>query len=196
MEVRARVFVVHAWRRVLLLALILGAAACGEPALIGADLGARPAPEFALIDQTGQTVRLTDLRGRAVALTFLYSSCPDTCPLLTAKLRQVHADLGAEAARVALVVISVDPERDTVEQLARYTARMGMEGRWHFLTGGRDQLGPVWAAYGVGVLPGPGGTISHTDALLVIDRQGRQRALMRSDLAPADLTANLRALLR
>jgi protein SCO1/2 len=190
-----RVSSARAWWRASVLLVVFSLVACGQPGLIGADLGARPSPEFALADQTGQTVRLADLRGKAVALTFLYSSCPDTCPLLTAKLRQVHAALGADAARVALVAVSVDPERDTVEQVARYTAAMGMEGRWHFLTGGRDQLGPVWAAYGIGVMPGPGGMIGHTDALFVIDRQGRQRVLMRSDLEPADLTANLRALL-
>jgi protein SCO1/2 len=178
------------------LCLSLMVTGCGDPPLVGSDLGGRPSPDFRLTDQDGKTVGLGDLAGKAVALTFLYSSCPDTCPLLAAKLRQVHDQLGDDAARVELVVISVDPERDTVDQLATFTRTMGMEGRWRFLTGPRQALGPVWAAYGIGVLPGPAGTIGHTDALFVLDRQGRQRVLMRPDLNPADLAANLRTLSR
>jgi protein SCO1/2 len=174
----------------------LAATGCGDPPLVGTDLGGRSAPDFRLTDQTGRPVALADLGGKAVALTFLYSTCPDTCPLMAAKLRQVHEQLGGDAANVELVVISVDPERDTVEQLAAFTRTMGMEGRWRFLTGPRQALGPVWAAYGIGVLPGPGGTIGHTDALFVLDRQGRQRLLMRPDLTPSDLATNLRTLAR
>jgi protein SCO1/2 len=71
-----------------------------------------------------------------------------------------------------------------------------MAGRWRYLVGSLGQLGPVWAAYGIAVQPGPAGTIRHTDVLYLIDRQGRQRVLLRPDFAPADLTDNLRSLLR
>ena len=186
------------WRRLhyWLLALAVLVSGCARPALVGAELDGTTAPEFSLTDQTGQTVSLAGLRGKAVALTFLYSTCPDVCPVMTDKLRQAHTTLGPDAARAAFVVISVDPERDTPAQLQQYTAAMRMEGRWHYLTGDRNALGRVWAAYGIGVFAGPGGMINHTDALYVLDREGRRRLLMRGDFQLDDLVANLRLLTR
>jgi protein SCO1/2 len=131
-----------------------------------------------------------------VVLTFLYSTCPDICPVISQKLRQAHEALGPDAAKVALLVVSVDPERDTVEQLRGYTKAVGMTGRWHFLTGERDALARVWAAYGIGVFPGPNGAISHTDAIYLIDKEGRRRVLMRGELQPDELVSNLRILMR
>jgi protein SCO1/2 len=103
----------YGWRLGLL--LLLGA--CGPPALVGTDLNAIPTPDFTLNDSRGQPVQLSALRGQVVVLTFLYTSCPDTCPLITGKLRQIQTELGSEAERVSLVVVSVDPQRDTAEQV-------------------------------------------------------------------------------
>jgi hypothetical protein len=78
--------------------LLVGLVACGQPALIGTDLGGQPTPDFSLTDQTGQTICPAELRGTAVALTSLYSTCPDSCPLMTTTLRQTHEARGADAA--------------------------------------------------------------------------------------------------
>ncbi len=73
-------------------------------------MGGSPAPGFALTDQHGEQVTLADQRGKVTALTFLYTHCPDVCPLTAAQLRLVDEQLGADADHVALLAISVDPE--------------------------------------------------------------------------------------
>jgi protein SCO1 len=196
------------------LTLALGAAlllACNRPpALAGTDLGALPAPDIVLPDQTGATVHLEALRGRPVVLTFLYTHCPDVCPLTAAKLRRVVDDLGPQAADVALIAVSTDPDNDDAASARAFAEQFGLGERLHFLLGDRGALAPVWAAYYVHAAPAPpeadaadraaaayaGRTAVHTDALFVIDRQGRERTLLRSDFDPPALTSTLRTLLR
>ncbi len=176
----------------------------GAPAPVGADLGGTPAPDFRLTDQFGQKVALSNLRGRAVVLTFLYTSCPDVCPLIARKLGEVHDRLGARADEAAFVVVTVDPERDTVARVRQCLEAQGLVDKLTVLTGDRPAVAAVWQAYGIGVTttPPPGSTggggayeVLHTDALYLIDRQGRERRLLRSDVAPDDLRRNLKALL-
>ncbi len=193
----------------LALALGLLAAACARPApLAGTDLGALPAPDFALSDQAGREVRLSALRGRPVVLTFLFTNCPDVCPLTAQKLRRTADLLGADAGRVAFVAVSTDPRHDDAAAARAFAERHGLGDRLHFLLGSREALAPVWAAYYVYVGPEPDAdaaeraasayatrTAVHTDALFVIDREGRQRSLLRSDFEPEALAATLTRLL-
>src|SRR5262249_60080831 len=80
-----------------------------------------PAPGFALISQDGAPVALADLRGKVVAVTFIYTSCTDTCPMLTALMVRVQDQLGQDfGERIAFVSITVDPDRDTPEVLKQY----------------------------------------------------------------------------
>src|SRR5690349_6366515 len=77
-----------------------------------------PAPSFALTAQDGTVVTLDQLRGKVVALTFIYTGCPDVCPLLTEKMAQVQGELGADfGAKIFFVSITLDPERDTPQVL-------------------------------------------------------------------------------
>lgn len=125
------------------------AVACGTPGepFRGTELtsGAQAAP-FELRDQHNRRVGLPDLSGRVV-VTFLYTSCPDVCPITTSQLRQAHADLGDDADQVAMVAISVDPARDTVEAAARFYERWEMADRRSYLVGSEAELRPVWDAY-------------------------------------------------
>ena len=179
--------------------------------LIGTSLGEQGAPSFRLTDATGRPVSLAGLRGKAVALTFLYTSCPDICPLTAEKFRQVHDQLGAAVDRVALVAITVDPETDTPQRMEQYSQEMRLVGKWDFLTGSRAELAPVWSAYYVLPLSaeqaielverGPGTAkadptfeAAHSLVVYVIDPQGRERRLLGSDFAPSDLTRDLKAL--
>ena len=180
-------------------------------ALAGTSLGEQRAPDFRLTDATGAPVSLASLRGKAVALTFIYTSCPDICPLTAEKFREVHDQLGIDANRVALVAITVDPETDTPQRIAQYSQEMNLDGKWSFLTGSRTELAPVWSSYYVEPLTteqaleivsqgtgtakaNPAFQAAHSLAVYVIDPQGRERSLLGPDFAPADLTHDLRVL--
>ena len=131
--------------------IFLFAGACSgasSPAFLGTELNPEQAPEFTLIDHTGGSVSLLDFRGEVVLLTFLYTNCPDVCPLVTANLQQAHMMLAPEEVdRVNFLTISVDPRGDTMEQVREYTRYMGMEGRWRYLIGAEEELIPIWSQY-------------------------------------------------
>jgi protein SCO1/2 len=174
--------------------LIIGA--CTSPKLAGTELGATDAPDFTLTDGvTGRAVTLSAQRGQVVALTFLYTSCPDVCPLTASRFRAAQDELGTDAARVTFVAVSVDPDRDTPQAVRDFSAAHRLASNWYYLVGGRAQLAPVWAAYGIGVQAGSV-AVTHNDAVYLIDKSGRERVLMHSEDLASDLTGNLRALLR
>lgn len=155
-----------------------------------------PAPDFALTAQDGTRVTLADLRGKVAAVTFIYASCADTCPLLTAKLVGIQKRL--PAARVRFVAITVDPERDTPEVLRQYAAVHGARGEaWAFLTGNADEVRSTAQRYGVYVKRNAGGDVDHTFLTSVIDPDGVLRVQylgVRFD--PDEFVRDLRALLR
>ena len=158
-----------------------------------------PAPDFALTDQDGRRLALADLRGKVVAVTFIYASCADTCPLLTAKLVGVERRLGpGPGARTHFVAITVDPDRDTPDVLREYGAGHGARpGGWAFLTGTREEIRAVAQRYGVHVKRNPEGDVDHTFLTSIIDREGVLRVQylgVRFD--PGELLRDLRSLLR
>jgi len=170
--------------------------------LVGTDLGAAPAPGFTLTDYTGQQVSLDQFRGKPVALTFLYTHCPDACPLIADQLRQASDLLGPDAAKVAMLAVSTDPRHDDRAAVLNFSQVHGMEGRWLYLLGSPEQLAPVWNAYYIGVTPGneagsPLGEneIIHSEAVFVIDKAGRERALLGLPFSARDLASDLRKLL-
>jgi protein SCO1 len=177
-----------------LAALLLSA--CAPPKLAGTELGATDAPDFTLTDGvSGRAVTLSAQRGQVVALTFLFTTCPDVCPLTASRFRAAQAELKGDASRVTFIAVSVDPDRDTPEAVRAFSAAHGLTSNWYYLVGGRAQLAPVWAAYGIGVQAGSN-TVTHNDAVYLIDARGRERVLLHSGDLAADLVNNLRALLR
>ncbi len=129
------------------LALVATACTSSDP-FEGTELTSRdPAPDFRLTDQFGRPVALDEIPGEVVALTFLYTNCPDTCPLTTQTLRQAYDTLGGDAGRVGFVAISVDPARDTPERTHAYSEQWDMLDKWTFLTGSEEDLEPVWRSY-------------------------------------------------
>jgi protein SCO1/2 len=173
-------------------------AACAKPAaLVGTELGSAPAPEFSLTDTlAGQLLALSALRGSVVVLAFLYTHCPDTCPLTAERFRDVQKALGEDAARVQFVAISVDPENDTPEAVRAFTAGHRLGTNWHYLLGERPQLEAIWALYGVGSFSNGTAVVSHNDAIYLIDAQGRERLLVHASTPEDDLASDLRALVR
>ncbi len=181
------------------LALILFTlSACAQPvALKGTDLGKEPAPDFTLTDQNGRLVSLSGLRGRVVVLTFLYTHCPDVCPLIADHLRITSEQLGSASDKVAYVAVSVDPEHDTPAAIRTFDGQHHLNGMLIYLNGSREQLQQVWANYYVAsqvIADGPEG-IAHSSRVVVIDKAGNQRANLGSDFDPGDLAFNIRVLL-
>ncbi len=158
-----------------------------------------PAPEFSLTAQDGKRVSMADLRGKVVVVTFIYASCADTCPLLTAKMAKLQRRLGPDFGRnVAFVSITVDPERDTAEVLARYARAHGANPvGWTFLTGPRAEIESVALGYGVFVRKTARGDVDHTLLTSIVDQQGITRVQylgIRFD--PEEFLRDLHSLLR
>ncbi|MEO9174659.1 MAG: SCO family protein [Gaiellales bacterium] len=147
------------------------------------------APAFTLKDQFGKPISLKDYRGKAVLLTFLYVHCPDVCPLITAALRTTTDKLGANASKVQVIAISVDPVGDTVKDVRAYLKVRGVLHRFQYLVGTRKQLAPVWNSYHIDSEPDPklgGRLVGHTGIVIGIDAAGKERTYYPSSpLKPA-----------
>lgn len=158
-----------------------------------------PAPAFSLTTQEGARLALQDLRGKVVAVTFIYASCSDTCPLLTAKLAGLQARLGTDfGAKVFFVAITVDPERDTPQVLKRYAQAHGANlSGWAFLTGTTAEIQQVARQYGIYYKKRPRGEVDHTFLTSLIDHRGTLRVQylgVRFD--PDELLRDLQALVQ
>lgn len=149
-------------------------------AFLGATRGGHPSPPFRLRDQRGRVTTLEQLRGRPVALTFLFSSCEDTCPILA---RQIAGALDRLEEPVPSIAISVDPEGDTPSSAQRFLNRMRLGDRMRFLLGTRKELAPVWKAYGI---QPQGEAFDHSAYVVLLDEEGRQQVSFPADKVTDD----------
>jgi protein SCO1/2 len=133
-----------------------------------------PAPAFTLISQDGVAVSLADFRGKVVAVTFIYTLCTDTCPVLTPMMSFVQDRLGPDfGIKVAFVSITVDPERDTPAVLKEYAQAFGADlGGWAFLTGAPEAIREVTSRYGVFAAPAANGDVDHSFLTSIVDQRG------------------------
>jgi protein SCO1/2 len=170
----------------MLATLILTVALLTSPALVQAHEATHEeqrlptlaaAPEFALTSQDGGEVTLASLRGKVIAVTFIYTSCPDVCPLLTDKMARIQDELGSDfGSKVAFVSITTDPERDTPEVLKEYAEAFEANlAGWSFLTGEPAAVLDVAHRYGVAAVKAADGGVDHTLLTTLIDRQGTMR---------------------
>jgi protein SCO1 len=156
-----------------------------------------PAPEFALTTQDGERLSLKDLRGKVVAVTFIYASCADTCPLLTAKLVGVQNGLGSDfGSKIVFVAITVDPERDTPEVLKSYArAHAASLAGWAFLTGTPAETQDVARRYGIFAKKSERGDVDHTFLTSLVDQRGTLRVqYLGVRFNPDELLGDLRSL--
>ncbi len=161
----------------------------------------KPAPEFVLMDQRGQSFSLSSLKGRVVMMFFGYTYCPDACPATLVKFRQVKEQLGDNAEKVAFVFVTVDPERDTPERLKTYLDNL--DKSFIGLTGQKETLERVWKDYGVYAEkePAPAGSavgylMAHSSFTYLIDPQGNLRLIFPFDATAQDMASDLQAVLR
>jgi protein SCO1/2 len=132
------------------------------------------APQFTLTSQDGAEVSLGDFRGKVVAVTFIYTLCSSTCPVLTPMLSLVQDRLGANfGKRVAFISITVDPERDTPDVLKLYAQSFGADlSGWAFLTGSAENIRDVTRSYGVFAAKTADGDVDHSFLTSLIDPHG------------------------
>jgi protein SCO1/2 len=149
------------------------------------------APDFTLPNQDGDPVRMSDLRGRPVAVTFLYTHCEETCPAQAQTLRGALDLLGHDVPALA---IAVDPPNDTRSSARRFLAEQRVSGRIDFVLGTRKQLAPLWK--GFAILP-QSVTVEHQSRFTLVDKRGFQRVgYPGSEATPERLAHDLRLLER
>lgn len=159
----------------------------------------RVAPDFSLRGSDGTELKLSRYRGKLVVLEFGYTSCFDVCPTSLAMLAQARKKLGALAADVQIVYVTVDPERDTVAIMKPYLA--AFDPSFVGATGSSEQLAVVRKAYGISasknMIPGSktAYTMSHSSYLYLIDRQGSLRSMMPFGSSVDDVAHDVRILL-
>lgn len=148
------------------------------------------APAFTLTDQYGDRVSLGQYRGRVVVLTFLYSTCGDTCVVFGQQIRGALNELAEEHVRLpAVLIVSADPAADTPANVRRFLAEVSLTGRVQYLTGTRAQLRTVWRAYAIKPASDGRTLFDEYAPVLLIDPAGRKRELFESEeLTPEGLS--------
>jgi protein SCO1 len=149
-----------------------------------------PAPPLALRNYQGKEVNLASFRGRAVLVTFLYTHCPDVCPLIASNLRVAQNIMGPKlASKAQIIAVSVDPKGDTRKAVAGFLARHEMTGRMQYLVGSAHELARVWKAWGVGSEKDAQKPefIDHSGLIYGITASGKRTTLYSPSFKPADI---------
>jgi protein SCO1/2 len=198
----------RAWRpfrslRVVPVGVVVVAAAlagCGSsgPSHVGAPPSSRlegllinppePAAPLVLHNYTGRLVSLATMTGKAVFVTFVYTHCPDVCPLIVSNLASAQRSLGAAARDVRILAVTVDPRRDTPKAIRRFLAARDALGRADYLLGSRPQLLATWKAWHVEVTANNKLlTTGHSAVVYGITASGRMAVVYPSDFTPAQI---------
>ena len=147
------------------------------PTEIGRRVVNTAVTDFRLTNQDGKAFQFANSRGKLILVTFVFTSCPDVCPLFTANFASIQRALDEKKIKDYLLLsITTDPERDTAAVLKDYGGRFKARfEHWFFLTGTRAELAKVWKIFGVNVIKTESGQVQHTSFTTLIDRQGKRR---------------------
>ena len=185
---------------IIICSLLLAACDAGGPQFKSTDItGVDYGRALELTDHHGKLRRLEDFRGKAVVMFFGFTHCPDVCPTTLADMAQAMRQLGADADRVQVLFVTVDPERDTQEALARYVT--AFDQRFLGLRGDLEATRTVAKEFKMYFEKRPGAspgayTVDHSAQTYVLDPQGRLRLFVRHGRIAEDLAPDLRVLLR
>ena len=127
-----------------------------------------------MVDQRGEAVGLDLFRGHPVLISMFYASCPDACPLLIADLQQIERELPARIkADLRIVLVSLDPERDTPDALRTLTHTRHLdESRWRLLRAPEDTVRDIAAVLGIKYRRLPDGSFNHSSVITLLDPDG------------------------
>jgi protein SCO1/2 len=184
----------------ILVTWLIGEPIIGRPEFHGTEIRSpEPAANFNLIGANGTEVSLTDFKGKVVLLYFGYTFCPDVCPATMVELKQAVEALGNQGEKVQVIMISVDPLRDTPEKLQEYMTHF--HDSFIGVTGTENEVLGVATQYGVFYekhegTEASGYLIDHTASVIVVDRDGHLRMVYGFDTPSEDIAADLRYLVR
>jgi protein SCO1/2 len=148
------------------------------------------APSFALHDQDGHSIGPRSMRGHWFVVAFLYTHCPDVCPLIASNLGVALRHLPG----LRVLAISVDPKNDTPASVRSFLRAHRLPSRFRYVTGTRAQLAPVWARYHVAAVGGPRQIVSHSAFELLVDPAGEERVLYGAQVQATDILGDVKKL--
>jgi len=191
--------VLPALRSAFVIAAAVALTACSPPVFKAVDItGANYAREFSLESAAGGRRSLADFRGKIVAVFFGFTQCPDVCPTTLSDFAEVRRRLGADADKVQVVFVTLDPERDTAAVLSQYVP--AFDPSFVALYGTSEQTAATAKEFKVFYMKVPGKTatsytLDHTAGTYVFDREGRIRLFIRHGTPVDDIVADVRRLL-
>jgi protein SCO1 len=146
-----------------------------------------PAGPLVLKDYRGKRVDLRGYRGKAVLVTFIYSHCPDVCPLIVGHLHTAQAELRAAARKLQIVAVSTDPRGDTPAHVANFLRQRRMNGKMDYLIGSRAELARVWKAWHIVAKPSKASPdkVEHSALIYGISASGKVTTLYPANFKPA-----------
>lgn len=150
----------------------------------------KAAPPLQLNDSLGHPVDLAEYDGKAVLITFIYTHCPDVCPLIVSHLKTALAELGPKAKDLQIIAVSTDPRGDTPKTVAAFLKSHGMTGKMEYLIGNRQELGKVWKSWGIVAKPAKAGRdlVEHSALIYGIAADGKITTLYPANFEPAEIT--------
>ena len=166
-------------------------AATARPASFSGAVNKTPGPAFPLRlrDSVGKTVDIRDYRGKAVLVTFIYSHCPDVCPIIVANLHAAQTQLGAQASKMQVIAVSTDPRGDTPKAVNNFLKLRNMTGRMEYLLGTRPELERTWKAWGIAARADPKNPdqVEHSALIYGISGSGKITTLYPANFKPAQI---------
>jgi protein SCO1/2 len=158
----------------------------------------KAAPPLALRNYTGgPPVSLAALHGKAVFVTFVYTHCPDVCPIIVASLAAAHRQLGSRAAGVKILAVTVDPRRDTPGAIRTFLRERNATGRVDYLLGNSAQLLRTWKAWGVAVVVDKKQVLAgHSSIIYGITASGRMAVAYPANVTPQQIIHDVPLLAR
>lgn len=163
------------------------------PSAAKAVAAGQPVPEFTLTDQSRRPVSLSQFAGKVVAITFIYTRCPlpDYCFRLSNNLGRLQKRFADRLGRdLILLSVTMDPQNDSPEVLARYAGIWKASAGWHFLTGSLADVKRVCGLFGVNAWPDEG-FLTHSLHTAIVDRRGNLRANIEGNQFTAEQLGDL-----
>lgn len=168
-------------------------------AFIGADItGTHFGQGLKVLNELGQESSFEDYQGKVVLVFFGYTQCPDICPTALAELADLHSQLSAEeAAQVQVVMVSIDPERDTPETMKAYLS--AFHESFKGMTGSQKDIAAMAKSFRAYYkkIPGPADNyaMEHSSSIYALDKAGQSRIIFRPEMKQEDMLKDIRELL-